>query len=210
MRLQLAMDLVDTEGCLKLAGELQDVIDIAEIGTPVIILEGVKAVAAMRKKFPKMCLLADTKIADGASIEAGYAVDSGADIITVLAVSDDLTIKGTIDVAHQAGKQVLVDLINVKDVVKRSRQLDEMGADYLCVHTASDVQATGRNPIEELYAIKSIVKKSKLACAGGINMKTINEIAAAKPEIIIIGTGITKAENPYQTAKAFHDIIARQ
>jgi 3-hexulose-6-phosphate synthase len=103
-----------------------------------------------------------------------------------------------------------VDLINVKDVVKRSRQLDEMGADYLCVHTASDVQATGRNPIEELYAIKSIVKKSKLACAGGINMKTINEIAAAKPEIIIIGTGITKAENPYQTAKAFHDIIARQ
>jgi len=209
MRLQLAIDLVDKQGAVKLATALKDVIDIAEVGTPIIILEGVHAVEALRQAQPEMCILADTKIADGASIEAAYACQAGADIITVLAVSDDLTIKGTIEVAHAHGKQVLVDLINVPDVITRSRQLDEMGADYLCVHTASDVQATGRNPVEQLRQIKATVKKSRIACAGGINMKTIHEIVAVKPEIVIIGTGITKAADPYAAAKAYHDIIAR-
>jgi 3-hexulose-6-phosphate synthase len=207
MRLQVAIDLVDARGCVDLVDKVHDVVDIAEVGTPIIMLEGVHAVEKLRAAYPHLCVLADTKIADGAKIEAGYACRAGADIVTVLATSDDLTVKGVIDEAHAEGREALVDLINVPDVIARSRQLDEMGADYICVHTASDVQATGKNPIEELKKIKSSVKKAKIACAGGINMSTIREIKAVGPDIVIIGGGITRADDPYAAAKAYYDII---
>lgn len=207
MKLQVAIDLVDTQGLLKLAASIYDLVDIVEVGTPVVMLEGQLPVRRLREAYPELTILDDTKIADGGALEAGYAVAAGADIMTVLAVSDDLTIQGVIQVAHEHGKKALVDLINVPDVVQRSSEVDAMGADYICVHTASDVQATGRNPLDELKAIKSVVKHAKLAAAGGINADTIHEIAAIGPEIVIIGGGITKAENPREAAQYYHDIV---
>ncbi len=45
MKLQLAIDLVDTAGAIALVKEIgEDNLDIVEIGTPVVINEGLRAV----------------------------------------------------------------------------------------------------------------------------------------------------------------------
>ncbi|ECH9276582.1 3-hexulose-6-phosphate synthase, partial [Salmonella enterica subsp. enterica] len=44
MKLQLALDLVDIPGAKQLVAEVQEHIDIVEIGTPVVINEGLRAV----------------------------------------------------------------------------------------------------------------------------------------------------------------------
>ena len=207
MRLQVAIDFGDTNACIAMGKKVEDVVDIIEVGTPIIMLDGVHAVEKVKKVFPNKCVLADTKIADGAKLEAGYACEAGADIVTVLATSDDLTVKGVIDESHKYGRETLVDLINVSDVIERSKEIDAMGADYICVHTAADVQSTGKNPIEELKKIKAVVKNAKVACAGGINEKTIHQIKEANPDVVIVGSGITNATDSHEAAKHYYEVI---
>lgn len=207
MKLQIAIDLCNTEELLELVSKVKDIVDIVEVGTPIIMLEGQLGIIKLREKYPNMVILDDMKIVDGGKLEAGYACAAGADIITVLACADDLTINDVIEETHKHHRKTMVDLINVDDVVSRAKEIDEMGADYICVHTASDVQKTGKNPLADLKKIKSIVRNAKLACAGGIDLKTIASIVELEPEIVIIGSGITMAEDPKAMAMLYQTYI---
>jgi 3-hexulose-6-phosphate synthase len=140
-------------------------------------------------------VLADTKIVDGGDIESGDAFEAGADIVTVLAVADDVTIQAVVATARKYGKKVMADMICVDDVVKRAIELEQLGIDYICVHTGVDVQRTGKTPFDELIQIMGVLKKSKAAVAGGINMKTISTTKAIGPEVVVAGGALTKAPN---------------
>ncbi|MCL6633635.1 MAG: orotidine 5'-phosphate decarboxylase, partial [Alicyclobacillus herbarius] len=54
MKLQLALDLVNIPEGIELVKEVQEYIDIVEIGTPVVINEGLHAVKAMKEAFPSL------------------------------------------------------------------------------------------------------------------------------------------------------------
>lgn len=58
-----------------------------------------------------------------------------------------------------------------------------MGADYIAVHTGYDLQAEGQSPLESLRTVKSVIKNSKVAVAGGIKPDTIKEIVAENPDL---------------------------
>ncbi|MGT0172893.1 orotidine 5'-phosphate decarboxylase / HUMPS family protein, partial [Streptococcus pyogenes] len=79
-------------------------------------------------------VLADMKIMDAADYEVSQAIKFGADVITILGVAEDASIKAAIEEAHKNNKQLLVDMIAVQDLEKRAKELDEMGADYIAVH----------------------------------------------------------------------------
>ncbi|MBY9077852.1 3-hexulose-6-phosphate synthase [Paenibacillus sp. HN-1] len=191
MKLQLALDLVDIPGAKEVVAEVADHIDIVEIGTPIVINEGLHAVKAIKDAFPSLTVLADLKVMDAGGYEVMKAAEAGADIITVLGVSDDSTIKGAVDEANKTGREVLVDLINVKDIKLRAAEVDALGVHYICVHSGYDHQADGKNSFQDLQAIKSVVKHAKTAIAGGIKLETLPEVIAAQPDLVIVGGGIT-------------------
>ncbi|ANA82876.1 3-hexulose-6-phosphate synthase [Paenibacillus vortex V453] len=191
MELQLALDLVNISEAKEVVAEVAEFIDIVEIGTPVVINEGLHAVKAIKEAFPHLRVLADLKIMDAGGYEVMKASEAGADIITVLGVSDDSTIKGAVAEALKQGKQVMVDMINVKDIEGRAREIDAFGVDYICVHSGYDHQAEGKNSFEELAAIKRVVKNAKTAVAGGIKLETLPEVIQANPDLVIVGGGIT-------------------
>lgn len=58
-----------------------------------IIREGMVPVREIKKRFPELTVLADTKIADAEAYECGDVVEAGADIMTVLAVCDMATVE---------------------------------------------------------------------------------------------------------------------
>lgn len=91
------------------------------IGTPVVINEGLRAVKELKDAFPSLKVLADLKIMDAGGYEVMKASEAGADIITVLGVSDDSTIQGAVDEAHKQNKKNMVDMINVKDMSARAQ-----------------------------------------------------------------------------------------
>ena len=53
---------------------------------------------------------------------------AGADIVTVLGVSNDETILGAIKAAKQHGGKIMIDMIAVKNLVERAKEIDAMGS----------------------------------------------------------------------------------
>ena len=210
IKLQLALDVIELKQAIALLDELQGLIDIIEVGTPMIVKEGVKPIRELRQHFPNMIILADVKIADGAKIETQYAFDAGADIVSVLAMAELQTIKDAVTVAHSLNKRVLVDLIGVKDLSCRIIELEKMAVDYLCVHNAFDVQRFGKDPLAELLVLKQYVTKSQTVVAGGITLANLSGIVKAKPDVIIVGGAITNALNPKATTIAIRKLIDKE
>lgn len=207
MKLQLALDLVDIPGAIELVKEVEEYIDVVEIGTPVVINEGLKAVKEVKAAFPNLTVLADLKIMDAAGYEVSQASAAGADIITILGTAEDESIKGAVEEAKKQGKQILVDMIAVKDIAVRAQELDELGADYICVHTGYDLQAVGKNSFEDLHTIKSVVKNAKTAIAGGIKLETLPEVIKENPDLIIVGGGITSKDDKRTVARKMQELI---
>ena len=117
------------------------------------------------------------------------------------------TIRVSAEAAHKAGKKIMVDMIDVPDVEARAAEIDKLGVDYICVHTAFDVQSTGLNPLEELQKVNRVVKNARSAVAGGIKLATIEGIAAEKPAILIVGGGITGQADKRATALEMKKIM---
>lgn len=207
MELQLAIDLLNKEDAAELANKVKDHVDIVEIGTPIVINEGLPAVQHLNDNVDGVKVLADLKIMDAADYEVSQAVKFGADIVTILGVAEDASIKAAVDEAHKHGKQLLVDMIAVQDLEKRAKDLDDLGADYIAVHTGYDLQAEGQSPLESLRKVKSVISNSKVAVAGGIKPDTIKDIVAENPDLIIVGGGIANAEDPVEAAKQCRDIV---
>lgn len=207
MKLQLALDLVNIPQAIEVVEEVKDYIDIVELGTPVINKEGLKAVEEMKKAFPNLDVLADVKIMDAAAYEVSNASAAGADLVTILAQAEDSSIRGAVEEAKKLGKKILVDMIAVKDIKTRAGELDELGVDYICVHTGYDLQAEGKDSFEDLRTIKGIVKNAKTAVAGGIKLETLSEVIAAKPDLIIVGGGITSKDDKKAEAAKIKEMI---
>lgn len=210
MELQLALDLVNTEEAIKVVDEVKDYIDIVEIGTPVVKIEGLKAVEEMKKAFPQLQVLADMKTMDAAGYEVLKASDAGADIVTVLAAAEDASIKGAVEEAKKQGKKILADLIAVKDVKARAQELDAMGVDYICVHTGYDLQAEGKDSFADLQAIKGVVKNAKTAIAGGIKLETLPEALKSQPDLVIVGGGIANQDDKKAAAAKIKELIEKE
>ncbi|MGE6613067.1 3-hexulose-6-phosphate synthase [Peribacillus sp. NPDC076916] len=191
MELQLALDLVNIQEGIELVKQVEEYVDIVEIGTPVVINEGLRAVKEMKEAFPSLKVLADLKIMDAAGYEVMKASEAGADIITILGAAEDMSIKGAVEEARKQGKKILVDMIAVKDLETRAKEVDAFGVDYICVHTGYDLQAVGKNSFEDLQTIKRVVINAKTAVAGGIKLDTLPEVIKAQPDLVIVGGGIT-------------------
>ncbi|RDW15516.1 3-hexulose-6-phosphate synthase [Oceanobacillus chungangensis] len=207
MELQLALDLVNIPEAIELVKEVEESIDIVEIGTPIINSEGHAAVREMKNAFPNLTVLADVKIMDAAGYEVSQASAAGADIITILGAAEDSSIQGAVEEAKKLGKKILVDLIAVKDIEKRAKELDSFGVDYICVHTGYDLQAEGKNSFEDLETIKGVVKNAKTAIAGGIKLETLPEVIKSQPDLIIVGGGITSKDDKNAVAAEMKKLI---
>lgn len=209
MKLQLALDDITLDDALTLLDKVHSFVDIVEIGTPFIIQDGMVPVREIKKRYPDLLVLADTKIMDAGDYEAKLAFEAGADQITVLGVTDILTVKGCLKAAEPYNGTVVIDMICVDNLEERVSQLEEAGVTALAVHTGVDQQAAGRTPMDDLKAMKACSKNSQIYVAGGINLKTIEQYAAAGADVAIIGSGICKAKDPVQEARAVSEKLRK-
>jgi len=193
--LQVALDLLNEHRALSIAKEsVSGGADWIEAGTPLIKSEGMEIVRKLKDMHPDHTLVADMKIMDTGAFETEMAAKAGADVVCILGASDNSTISDSLRSAKKYGIKIMVDLIGVKDKVKRAVEIEKLGVDYICIHVGIDEQMLGKKPIETL---KSIVKATKIpvAVAGGINSETAADVVKAGASIVIVGGAITKAKN---------------
>ncbi|MDR1388388.1 MAG: orotidine 5'-phosphate decarboxylase [Treponema sp.] len=193
MKLQIAIDTGGGREALEIVDAVYDIIDIVEVGTPLILREGLAPVALIKKKYPRVSVLADTKIVDGGGVECADACNAGADIVTVLALSCEATIRAVVAAAHKMDRKVLADLISVDDIPRRSKLMEKWEVDYIAVHTPVDAQQGGRTPLGDLKQLSGAISSQKAAVAGGVNASSVKDYAALHPAIIIAGASLVKA-----------------
>jgi len=191
--LQVALDFVDLPRALKLAEEtVAGGADWLEVGTPLIKSCGVEAIRQLYKKFPTHLIVADMKTMDVGRIEVEIAAKAGAKIVAILGLADNSTIRECIEAGRNYGAKIMVDLLEVEDFVKRAKEIEKMGADYLGLHTSIDEQMKGKISFEKVRQIRKNVNLP-IAIAGGINSENVVEAVEAGADIIIVGGAITKS-----------------
>jgi 3-hexulose-6-phosphate synthase len=89
----------------------------------------------------------------------------------------------------------------------RKNLIDALGVDYIFDQTGYDLQAVGQNSFEDLATLKSVVTYAKTAVTGAIKMETIPEVIAARPDLIIVGGGITGQDDKQETASTIHRML---
>ncbi|BCU68266.1 3-hexulose-6-phosphate synthase [Sulfolobales archaeon HS-7] len=208
---QVALDFIALEKALVVAiNSIKAGVTIVEAGTPLVKAEGIKGLKVLRAISPDILLLADTKTADAGDVEAEIASQGGANIMTVLGAMDDSTISSAVKRANESGILVQVDMINVKDPVKRAREVSKLGVDIIGFHVGLDVQKTRNISVsslrEEIVEVSSL--EIPISVAGGLNPERITELADLPISIFVVGSYITSSSNPYDTAlrcvKALH------
>ena len=202
MKLQLALDTMSVDDGIELMNKMEDHVDIIEVGTPMIMEYGMSAVRAFKSAFPGKTILADAKIMDGGRFEADSCFRAGADIVTVLAVANDLTIKAALQSSHEHGGLLMVDMIEAPFFAKRVRDLDDLGVDIICVHTAFDVKTTGKDSFAELRQTNEIVQNAKVALAGGITLDNLQSVIDIGADTVVVGTAIITSDDPLAVAAA--------
>ena len=201
--LQVALDIINEHRAIAIAKDsVKGGADWIEAGTPLIKSEGMDIIRKLKETFPKKTIVADMKTMDTGALETEMAAKSGADIVCILAASDDSTIIDALKSSRKYGVKIMADLIGVKDKIKRAEQMEKIGVDYLCMHVGIDEQMRGKKPTDIL---SSIAKNTSIpiAVAGGINSETASKIVKAGASIVIIGGAITKAKD---VKKATQDI----
>ncbi|AFL94576.1 bifunctional D-arabino 3-hexulose-6-phosphate formaldehyde lyase/phosphohexuloisomerase [Thermococcus cleftensis] len=207
MILQVALDLTDIEQAISIAEKAaKGGAHWLEVGTPLIKKEGMRAVELLKRRFPDRKIVADLKTMDTGALEVEMAARHGADVVSILGVADDKTIKDAVEVARRYGIRVMVDLIGVKDKVKRAKELEKMGVHYILVHTGIDEQVQGKSPLEDLEKVVKAVSVP-VAVAGGLNLDTIPKVVELGATIIIVGGAITKAKDPEEVTRKIIDLF---
>ena len=207
--LQIALD-GELSAALDLLEQVHPFVDIAEVGTPLVFREGMRAVRELRAAYPQLTLVADLKIMDAGEAEAAIAFDAGADCVTVMALASDATIAGALTSARWHGKRVMIDMMQVADPLARARQLLALGGDLLCLHTAHDLQSSQASPYVQLAELRAALPAAQLAIAGGVKLNALEKILPLRPQVIIVGSGITGAPDPRSAARQFHERIRHE
>ncbi len=195
------MDFVDLHRALKAAEEaIAGGVDWLEAGTPLIKSEGMNAVRELRRRFPKLPIVADLKVMDAGRIEVEAAAKAGAQHAIVMGVASDPTIKECIHAGANYGIQIGVDLMNVPDPVSRAQRAQQWGASHVGVHIPIDEQMVGADPFNVLRRIREKVT-IPIAVAGGLNSETAAEAVASGADIVIVGGAICKARDAKEATR---------
>ena len=191
--LQVALDLLELKRAVEIGKEsIEGGADWLEVGTPLIKSEGMNAIRTLRDAFPDVTIVADMKTMDTGAIEVEMAAKSGASVVSILAVADNAVIDEAIKSARKYGVAVMADLINAEDPVRRAKELEGLGVDYVCVHVGIDQQMQGMDTLNLLKKVSAELN-TPLAVAGGVDAELASEAVSLGADVIIVGGNITRS-----------------
>lgn len=187
--LQISLDLTSIDEALEMAEVAVDAgIDWIEAGTPLLLAEGLHAVAALRKRFPEHPIVADLKTMDGGYLEAEMMAKAGATHVVVMAVAHPATIRAVVKAARDYGIEVMGDIMAANDPVAAAKLLEENGVDYIIVHTGFDERGEDpeRNPFDHLEDVVNAVT-IPVQAVGGLSIEQAAEMPKHGAPLVVVG-----------------------
>ena len=209
-KLQIALDLRDLDEAIKIAEKSAiGGVDWIEAGTPLIKSVGMESVSKLRKLFPHKTIIADLKTMDASYLETEMAALAGADIICILGIAPDSTIKDAVGAGKKFGVKIFADLIGIDEPINRAIHLEKLGVDIIGLHIGIDQQL--RSGFDKIpYPILKKLSETisiPIAVAGGLKAETIPKAIECGADIIIVGSAITRSADPQQATQHLRRVI---
>lgn len=200
---QISLDLTNIEEALEMAEiAVEAGVDWIEAGTPLLLGEGLHAVAALRKAFPKHPIVADLKTMDGGYLEAEMMAKAGATHVVVMGVAHPATIRAVVKAARDYGIQVMGDIMAAPDKVACAKMLEENGVDYIIVHTGFDERGEDpeRNPFDHLHEVVNAVSVPVQA-VGGLTVVQAAEMPKHGAPLVVVGAPLVIDNKEFRPSK---------
>jgi 3-hexulose-6-phosphate synthase len=200
MKLHISFDQSDLEGALATASEVAPYTQIFEVGTLLMYKYGTEAIKKFSQTFPEHTIVADSKIIDRGTDSVNIFADSGAHWLTIMAGTHKDIIYSACTAAHNQGKKIMLDLLDVSSLNQAALEAANRGVDALRFR-----QAYEPGPAEFLEHWDMVRGNTKLPIflVANISRKTVDQISKIKPDGLIIGSAITGAANPREEAQFF-------
>jgi 3-dehydro-L-gulonate-6-phosphate decarboxylase len=210
-QLQVALDYISLPPALVMAALVAPEVDIIEIGTPLCKAAGLDAIHGIREICPDKLILADFKTPDVGGIEAAMAFDAGADMITVIGGAAIATVEQAYSVARERGKEMLMELTGVRDILARATEWRKIGINRIVYHREWDAQSAGRLwRQEDKDIIRQLIEMGyKVTVTGGLTLELLPFFADLPVSILICGRSIREQPDPRMAAREIRLAIAR-
>ncbi|MBT1165634.1 orotidine 5'-phosphate decarboxylase / HUMPS family protein [Bifidobacterium simiarum] len=206
--LQLALDIDDTAVALKAALAAADAVDIIEDGTVLCLAQGLGSARELRAVFPDKDLLTDIRIARAGGKFARMCFKAGADRVSVVGESGLDVVTSACEVAEEFGGGVEVELYDGWSD-EEIHSFIEAGAQVFIVHRNRCDEAENEDVRTQLNRLHALVSDSgvKVTLAGGLNRETLRLFDGCPFDIAVVGSAITKADDPLAAAREIRDVL---
>ncbi len=204
---QISLDLTNLDEALETAHmALKAGVDWLEVGTPLILAEGLHGVRLLRKAFPKVPIVADLKTMDGGYLEAEMMAGAGATHVVVMARAHEETIHCVVKAGRDFGVKVMGDNMVCPDMVTGAKWLEDLGCDYIVHHIGYDerrgIAAKGNrmpSPMDQLREVVAAVK-IPVQAVGGLTLEQAVQCPAYGAPLVVIGAPLAIDADTFRTA----------
>lgn len=206
---QVSLDVTTIQEALGLAeGAARAGIDWLEAGTPLILGEGVHAVRALRERFPKHPIVADLKTMDGAGLEAEMMLEAGATHVVVMSQAHWASVKEMVKTAKRFGGLVMADVLGAPDKAAAARRMQDLGADWIIVHTGFDERrhVQGLSPLLDLPAVLEAVS-IPVQAVGGLSIEQAIETVRRGASSLVIGAPLAIQADRFAAGDEFEALL---
>lgn len=204
---QISLDVVTIDEALATAEmALRAGVDWLEVGTPLIIAEGMNGVRALRERFPETPIVADLKTMDGGYLEAELMARAGATHVVVMARAHEETIRCVVKAGQDFGINVMGDNLACPDMVAGARLLEDLGCDFVIHHIGYDerrcIAARGSRMPSPLDQLKSIVEAVgvPVQAVGGLSLEQAVSTPAYGAPLVVLGAPLVIDADAFRTA----------
>jgi len=210
--IQISIDVTDLDESMQLArAAVRAGVDWLEAGTPLILAEGMRGVQAFRREFPGVPIVADLKTMDGAGLEAEVMFKAGANMVVVMGQAADASIIEQVKMAKHYNGKVMCDVMLCPDKPARARQAQEMGVDYIIVHTGFDERNYARkrfgrilSPLDDLPAVLQAVT-IPVQAVGGLSIDQAIQTLEMGAQIVVFGAPLVISGQAFKAQAGFED-----
>jgi 3-hexulose-6-phosphate synthase/6-phospho-3-hexuloisomerase len=207
---QISLDLTTLDEALETAAiAVSAGVDWLEAGTPLILAQGLRAVEALRERFPDHPIVADLKTMDGGYLEAEMMAKAGASCVVVMGRAHEATVRRVVEAGRAYGIKVMGDNLAADDRVANARWMENLGVDYVIHHIGYDERRmiAGLSPMDELDEVVRAVKVPVQA-VGGLSIRQAIECPAHGAPLVVLGAPLVIDADEFKTASTdLHDVL---
>lgn len=213
---QLSLDLIDLDEAMRTAEmALRAGVDWLEVGTPLIIAEGMRGVRELRARYPEVPIVADLKIMDGGWLEAEMAAKAGASMLVVMGQAHPETVELVAKAGRDFGAKIMGDNMAMPDPVAGAKRLEDLGCDYVIHHIGFDMRTLRRErglsaptPLDRLREVVNAVSVPVQA-VGGLTIEQAIETPAYGAPLVVIGAPLAIEAHRFKTSSGDIEGILR-